>query len=461
MQSLICKQCNSTLRWDGVSEVVKCDYCGTMYRMHPRSAADPNRGVRTGSGAVSPIETSRGAYAGVALVKSYIPDGWHVETNAPEAEANLLAPLTAQVQYTAPDGTAAILFTGMRAYAHLDLTPQTAQQQGQLQHPDMLIVLAYRDAAAICDGVVSGNQGFVGAEILSETKEPDEKILNFYHKTMQEYAQVNTLNPGGSWTRRVYRGTGGAGRTLLKQVEALVTYAFLPVSPQEMQLWQMLQQSRMRTMNTLGMMGGRIGLLGGLMNAANMARSGTMQPPQPKMRWTAHYVLETTATEAAFRQAQQWHTQIRDSFDALPLMQRETERLRQTILAQARQEQNAIDSAMGQMARDQMASWDRKQAIIQGASDYGTQVMHEMRASAERTNDIVNNLRSESIRGVNTYYAQPFGASSDPRVVEADIRWDHVYQNTQHPDRFAAGEGYAPLEFGVDYEELKNTGGHY
>jgi hypothetical protein len=462
MQSLICKQCNSTLRWDGVSEVVRCDYCGTMYRMHPRTSAGPERGVRTGAGTVSPIETSRGGYAGYALARSYIPEGWRVETNAPETESNLLVPLTMQVQYAAPDDSAAILYTGTRAYAHLEMTPQTAAQQGRLQLPERKITLAYRDAAAICDGVVSGSRGFTGAQLVSETKEPDEKVLATYNKTMQEYAQANTLNPGGSWTRRVYRGTDNEGRTVFKQVEALVTYAFLPVSPQEMQLWQMLQQSRMRTMGLMGSMRGGAGLLGGLMSAANMAASGTMQPPQPKMHWTAHYVLETAAAEAAFRQAQGFSVQIRDSFEALPLMQRETERLRQSIMAQARQDQNTIDNAYSQMARDRMASWDRRRAIMQDASDYGTQVMREMQANTARTNETVANLHSEAIRGVNTYYAaQPFGSYSAPPVVEADVRWDHVYQNTQHPDWFAAREGDAPLEFGVDYEELKNTGGHY
>ena len=107
-------------------------------------------------------------------------------------------------------------------------------------------------------------------------------------------------------------------------------------------------------------------------------------------------------------------------------MQRETERLRQNILAQARQEQSVIDNAYGQMARDQMASWDRKRAIIQSASDYGTQVMHEMQANTARTNDTVANLRSEAIRGVNTYYAQPFGVGNDPRVVEADVQSDRI-----------------------------------
>ena len=87
--------------------------------------------------------------------------------------------------------------------------------------------------------------------------------------------------------------------------------------------------------------------------------------------------------------------------------------------------------------------------------------MHEIQANTARTNETVANLQSEAIRGVNTYYAQPFGVGDAPRVVEADVRWDHVYQNSQHPEWFAAHEGDAPLEFGVDFEELKNTGGRY
>ena len=59
-----------------------------------------------------------------------------------------------------------------------------------------------------------GNPNFVGAQLVSESREPDEKVLSLYNGTMQEYARANTLNPGGSWTRRVYRGTDGAGRTL-------------------------------------------------------------------------------------------------------------------------------------------------------------------------------------------------------------------------------------------------------
>jgi hypothetical protein len=44
--------------------------------------------------------------------------------------------------------------------------------------------------------------------------------------------------------------------------------------------------------------------------------------------------------------------------------------------------------------------------------------------------------------------------------VEADILWDHVYQNTNDPDQFAATENIW-LDPGVDFEELKRTKGDY
>ena len=80
MQSLICQQCHASLSWDGQSEIVRCAYCGTQYRMHPRRSG--GSGVRVGTGAVSEIQTTQGRYAGHALVRSYIPKDWTIETNA-------------------------------------------------------------------------------------------------------------------------------------------------------------------------------------------------------------------------------------------------------------------------------------------------------------------------------------------------------------------------------------------
>lgn len=109
--------------------------------------------------------------------------------------------------------------------------------------------------------------------------------------------------------------------------------------------------------------------------------------------------------------------------------------------------------------QQEMASWDRSRQIIQDTHDYTMGVMHDMNANTAATHQRVANLQSESIRGVNTYRtANPgFGV---PDVVEADVRWDSVYQSAANPELFAAAESYW-LEPGVDFEPLRRTNGDY
>ena len=60
---------------------------------------------------------------------------------------------------------------------------------------------------------------------------------------------------------------------------------------------------------------------------------------------------------------------------------------------------------------------------------------------------------------MNSYHTASPGYGN-PVVIEADIRWVHVYQNTQNPDVFVAAENIW-LDPGVDFEELKRTNGNY
>ena len=189
MKAIICQRCNASLDWDGQSEIVRCAYCGTQYRMHPRRSGES--GVRVGLGTVSEIQTSRGRYAGRALVRSYIPKGWTVQTNAPEQEANLLSPLTVQVIYASPDEDAFVTFTGTRIFNHLEPAPQNAQMQGQMVMPDRMIALAYRDADAVCDGIISGNPNLSDVRILSVMDTPDAWARDFQQKMLRN-------NPGGN-----------------------------------------------------------------------------------------------------------------------------------------------------------------------------------------------------------------------------------------------------------------------
>ena len=439
MQKMTCQQCQASLNWDGVSEIVRCEYCGTQYRMHPRNGG--GQGVTVGEGVVSPIRTSQGRYAGHALVKCFVPKGWTVRTNAPEQQANLLCPLTVQVEITSPHGDAVITFSGTQAYQHLDNIPQNAMQQGQLIHPDRMLALCYRDASTLCDMVLQGNPSLRECKLRTVSDQPDAWPRQLMEREVQQYAQAGTLNPGGTWARKQASVLDSENTPWVKQVEALVLHAYLPVSPQEQQLYQMVQQTQARTF--------------GLRNILQQ-----VQPPQPKLRWTIQYMLEVSAREEHLREALDVALKMRDSMEVLPVMEREIGRLREQLMLQAQQESAAVNDAMAQMNRDQMASWDRRQQILRDASDYGSNVMHQMWDSNAATHDRVNNLWSETIREVNTYHtaAPGFGV---PEVVEASTQWDHVYQNTQHPDWFAASTGEAPLEFGVDFEELKPTDGNY
>lgn len=454
MKAIICQRCNASLDWDGQSEIVRCAYCGTQYRMHPRRSGES--GVRVGLGTVSEIQTSRGRYAGHALVRSYIPKGWTVQTNAPEQEANLLSPLTVQVIYASPDEDAFVTFTGTRIFNHLEPAPQNAQMQGQMVMPDRMIALAYRDADAVCDGIISGNPNLSDVRILSVMDTPDAWARDFQQKMLRNNAQAGMLEPGGSWTKKYLTVRDAGGQLWHKQVEAMVNYGYLPVPPQEQMMYQMMMQNRARSMAMSGMIGGMRGAFGGLM--AGMAQP-QIEVPQPKLRWAIQYVVETSAREGAFKTAMEAHEKIRSSIETLPLYERETARIRDTLAMQMQQDTAVINDALSQMNRDRMASWDRQREIVRSTADYGTNIMREMRESNAETQQRVNNLRSEAIRGVNTFYTASSGFGVPP-VVEASTQWDHVYQNTQHPDYFAASEA-APLEFGVDYEELKQTGGNY
>lgn len=66
---------------------------------------------------------------------------------------------------------------------------------------------------------------------------------------------------------------------------------------------------------------------------------------------------------------------------------------------------------------------------------------------AYQIRDRVNNMRSEAIRGVNSYTT----GSGD--FVEADVRFDNVYQNTQNPDLYAGVEG--AYSMGSEWTALK------
>ncbi len=109
-------------------------------------------------------------------------------------------------------------------------------------------------------------------------------------------------------------------------------------------------------------------------------------------------------------------------------------------------EQTIANNAMS-MANAQMESAQRMGNMINDTYSYGMELDRQSWANTNATMDRVNNMRSEAIRGVNSYTT----GSGD--FVEADVRFDNVYQNTQNPDLYAGVEG--AYSMGSEWTALK------
>lgn len=452
MQRLTCKNCRAAMLWDGVSEEIRCASCGTRFRVRPRTQAQS--GITVDRGEVSPIRTTQGSFAGAALCACYVPQGWKVETNAPEEQANVLVPLTMQVTMQEPAGKCFLTYGGTQVYQHLDPTPQNAPLQGQIQHPGGYLGLCYRDALSFCDGAIQANPYIHDVQRVSQAQQPDDFVLPLLQKAVRDATAGGLVECDANWARCVYTCRDSEGRKWVKQLEAMVSLGWIPLSPQEQMMAQMLQQSQAQTAGRLAMLQARYG---GAYNAMTLPMA---QMPQPKLRWCLHFLIETSAEADCFQQAQALHDRVRASWKTLPALEQQSAQLGQQLQMRAMQEDQMLAGALGQMNQAQMASWDRKQGIVNDLTAHSSSVMEQIWQSNDETMQHARNRQSEMLKEVNVYQAKPaFG--DDPARVEADIGWDHIYQNTKDPEVFAASVGAAPPDLGVDFEELQKLDGNY
>lgn len=450
MQRIVCQQCGASVPWDGTSRIATCPYCGVQYNMHPQTGERPEAdGIGRDEVAILPIRT--GSHAGKAYARSFIPKGWTAEAANPELSCSLMSPMTMRVRYTADDGRAIIARTGIVGYEHIENTRENVAQQWQLNPATGVRQASYHDAPALCDLTISG--AGATAQLLTHEDDQDTLITGMIEKLRHNIDQNNIAEWDVSYCRRTYRVTRADGSVRMHAVEALSDIVGIPPSPAELQMFQQAQALLART-NPMAALGGFLGqAVGGLLGQSTRG----IRPPQTRYLWEIVQLIDVDAEPEAFDEAREIAATIRTSYQESPEYERTRAQLHDNLMRMKmqldQQSAQAINSSMQQMARDNAAHWDRMNAITRETNEYTTGVMHDMFASNAATNDRMANLRSETIREVNTYYG------SDG-VVEASTSWDHVYQSSQDPDRYIATEGFE-LRPGIDYEELRRTNGDY
>ena len=132
----------------------------------------------------------------------------------------------------------------------------------------------------------------------------------------------------------------------------------------------------------------------------------------------------------------------------------ETERLigqvkEQLILRKMADEQQAAN-IMGQMVRDQQRSFDRRSAIMQDLNDHRDAIFQQRIAADNAAFDRRSRLQHEAIMGVDTYIR------TDGTTVEADTRFDRVFQRDNDPTLLLGAPMTADVPFGwTELEKLK------
>lgn len=426
MVRLECQQCGAGLHWDGKNEIVRCSYCGAEYLMHPqterftRSYVDPY----TGTGEVQPISIEpNGDFAGLFPIESYVPKGWRVcarQANTEFYGDHAGNPYVVEAEYRSPDNSVFVLFRGGNMYTDRKISRLPLFKGVDVMGSNLRIGSPF-NAEQYCDYIlqrdvcpVSGNKVRID--------EADEKEQNKQREIYNDYMNGGFMSLACDWKRVVYDIKDRTGKRKGVSIETRVCDGYKP-SQQPM------------------MGGGLFGMFfGGMMNNGQHL-------------WETQYEILVVSDYERFESAENVARKIFDTAN-------NTEDHEQIRVQYMQHLQNLQMQTASSMAQADMESFHRQQGIINSTHNSIMNTMHEMNANTAATHSRVANLHSESIKGVNTYHTAKSGGYGSPDVIEADVKYDHVYQNMEHPDIFAASETYW-LQPGVDFEELKRTRGDY
>ncbi len=425
MVRLECQQCGAGLHWDGSEKIVRCAYCGAEYLMHPQTErfragySDPY----TGSGEVMAIPIKRNyEFYGMYPIESFVPKGWRVSTKQANTEYygdHAGNPFVTETEYRSPDNGVFILLRGGNMYTDRKISRVPLFKSVDVMGSNLRIGAPF-GAEQYCDHIMQRDVRPASGRKL-RVVDADRKELEKQRKIYEDYANGGFASLTCEWKRVIYEIADANGNRKAVSAETRVCDGYKPS-----------QQPMMGA----GFFGGFFGGMGN--NYQHL--------------WETQYEMLVIADPDRFNEALSTAERIFDSA-------KNTEDWEQIRAMYMQHIQNLQMQTASSMAQADMDSFHRQQGIVSSTHDSIMNTMHQMNANTAATHQRAANLHSESIRGVNTFHTASPGYGV-PDVVEADVKWDHVYQNTAHTDIFAASENYW-LEPGVDFEELRRTNGNY
>jgi len=160
----------------------------------------------------------------------------------------------------------------------------------------------------------------------------------------------------------------------------------------------------------------------------------------------AGYQTDTVPDKAALRD----FFRFLNSLKTAPETEQQIGQLREQLMMQRMMDEQQAANIMGQMIQDQQRSFDRRSEIMRDLNEHRDTVFQQRLAADNAAFDRRSRLQHESIMGVNTY------TRTDGTTVEADIRYDRVFQREHDPSLLAGAPNTAEIPFGwTELDRLK------
>lgn len=489
MRKLQCQTCNSVLNWDGVEEIITCPACGMRYQMFQRTPEERKKAAAQKGNCVAPRPMKHGSDIGKVYYNSWLPEGWDYDVDSDQEifrhGASASTPFCPYILLVSPDRTAHMKHYTTNGYVDPGPRgmPNTAVNMsfitgrpGTPMTPTGDVSFAGKDpmmgGAQSNDPSSLGMPSFTRWRIITTAAEYCDEIavLDGYLSNLElgrtqtemddvakaRIEQVKNAIPDAAatqihwdWCRKLYRGThNGAEYTMI--CEAQIASSGFDVEEAQMAAERQAQRAQTPQQNNGG-------FLAGVFNAIGEGLSQMVAPTSNLPRWwqtdyEAVFVCPTEQFETLYPHYLKFISTLELGEDF-----RATEEMIRNHLQQvAMQVQGTIANAQMNIAAQNAASWERKNAIIQDKNEYTNNIMHDMMASNAASHDRVANMHSEMIGGYNVYQG------ADGNLVRADTAFDHVYQGTGQMSDWLVGTEGGWLEPGTDFVPLDQIkGGNY
>lgn len=398
IEKIICQQCNAPIPWNGVDTRLQCQFCGTVYERTVRQR-NLQRYIDN---------------VGNEFLIGYYPSMFHGEYQIRNLGNNMSLnskeiPLKVFYEMTSEDGNAHILFISPTTYHHIENTPANADKQNMFGG-DLRRYRSFVGASSYADIRFSEEHPHATNVRVITVEEPCKKSKESLEKLRVQNQNIMGGKYNNEFAGKIYSYSEN-GKNQICLIRLALESFEIPTMP-----------------DMFGNLFGGIGLKGSMANSKLGGLFGNMGK---NITWTVFNEMYFWGTEEGVNKYRNEFEKVYESIKLGPDYYRMTNEINRMF----NQTEQVIANNNMSMARAQMESSQRMGAMINDTYAYGMELDRQSRATTDSTMDRVNAMRSEAIRGVNSY------STGNGDSVEADVRFDSVYQNSTHSDIYAGVEG--------------------